>query len=62
MGSYLEEKGADPEGTLAGVHAVLTMDQLANAMALNDKMVIRYFNKEKLFPMKYKALLAWIFR
>jgi len=49
MGSYLEEKGADPEGTLAGVHAVLTMDQLANAMALNDKMVIRYFNKKKLF-------------
>ena len=34
---------------LAGLHTVLTMDQLANAMALNDKMVIRYFQKKKLF-------------
>jgi hypothetical protein len=49
MGSYLEGKGADPEGTLAEVHTILTMDQLANAMALNDKMVIQYFNKKKLF-------------
>jgi len=49
MGSYLDGKGADPEGTLAEVHTILTMDQLANAMALNDKMVIRYFNKKKLF-------------
>jgi|GEM_PF-331261 len=49
MGSYLESNGADPNGTLAGVHAVLTMDQLANAMTLNDKMVIKYFQKKKLF-------------
>lgn len=49
MGSYLEAQGSDPDGTLAGVHTVLTMDQLANAMALNDKMVIRYFQKKKLF-------------
>ncbi len=49
MGSYLEAQGTDPDGTLAGVHAVLTMDQLANAMALNDKMVIQYFQKKKLF-------------
>ncbi|MFA5302647.1 MAG: hypothetical protein WC395_08180 [Bacteroidales bacterium] len=49
MGSYLEGKGTDPEGTLAEVHTILTMDQLANAMALNDKMVIQYFNKKKLF-------------
>ena len=49
MGSYLEAQGSDPDGTLAGLHTVLTMDQLANAMALNDKMVIRYFQKKKLF-------------
>ena len=49
MGSYLEAQGSDPDGTLAGVHTVLTMDQLANAMALNDKMVIQYFQKKKLF-------------
>ena len=49
MGSYLEAQGTDPDGTLAGVHTVLTMDQLANAMALNDKMVIQYFQKKKLF-------------
>jgi len=49
MEFYLEGKGADPEGVLAEVHTILTMDQLANAMALNDKMVIQYFNKKKLY-------------
>jgi len=44
--------GQNTEGTshaLADIHLVLTMDQLANAMALNDKIVIKYFENKKLF-------------
>ena len=43
-----QEKGGNTQA-LAGIHLVLTMDQLTNAMALNDKMVIKYFEKKRLF-------------
>ncbi|HRW94654.1 MAG TPA: hypothetical protein P5167_02285 [Bacteroidales bacterium] len=47
--AFLEQNKDGSSQALADIHLVLTMDQLANAMALNDKMVIKYFEKKKLF-------------
>ncbi len=44
--AFLEQNKDGSSQALADIHLVLTMDQLANAMALNDKMVIKYL-KEK---------------
>lgn len=49
LSSYLSQQGKETNATLASVHTVLTMDQIAAAMAMNDKMVLQYFEKKKLF-------------
>ena len=47
--AFLQQEKGGKTQALADIHLVLTMDQLANAMALDDKMVIKYFEKKKLF-------------
>ncbi len=49
LGNYLEKQGKDADATLASVHTVLSLEQITNAMALNDKMVLKYFEKKKIF-------------
>jgi hypothetical protein len=47
--AFLEQKQEGSSPVLADIHMILTLDQVANAMALNDKMVLKYFEKKKLF-------------
>jgi len=56
--AFLAQNKEGSSQALADVHMVLTMDQIANAMALNDKMVIKYFEKKKLFTDEIQSSFA----
>ncbi len=47
--AFLQQDKGGYTQALVDIHLVLTMDQVANAMALNDKVVVKYFEKKKLF-------------
>ena len=58
LGSYLEKQDKEADATLASVHAVLSLEQVTNAMALNDKMVLKYFEKKKIFTEQIHGSLG----
>jgi len=58
LGSYLATQGKDTDATLASVHTVLTMEQITNALALNDKVVLKYFEKKKIFTEQIQGSFA----
>ncbi|MDD2289049.1 MAG: hypothetical protein PHT64_01350 [Bacteroidales bacterium] len=58
LGSYLATQGKDTDATLASIHTVLTMEQISNALALNDKVVLKYFEKKKIFTEQIQGSFA----
>ncbi len=55
LDTFIGQKGKDVPVVLANVHAVLSCDQIINAVALNDKVVLKYFDKKKLYTTDIKA-------
>ncbi|HPS25347.1 MAG TPA: hypothetical protein PLB28_07200 [Bacteroidales bacterium] len=55
LDTFIGQKGKDVPVVLANVHAVLSCDQIINAVALNDKVVLKYFDRKKLYTTEIKA-------
>jgi hypothetical protein len=55
LDTFIGQKGKDVPVVLANVHAVLSCDQIINAVALNDKVVLKYFDRKKLYTTDIKA-------
>lgn len=55
LDTFIGQKGKDVPVVLANVHAVLSCDQIINAVALNDKVVLKYFDRKKLHTTDIKA-------
>lgn len=58
LGTYLEKQGKEANASLASVHTVLTMEQITNAITLNDKVVLKYFEKKKIFTEQIQGSFA----
>ena len=55
LDTFIGQKSKDVPVVLANVHAVLSCDQIINAVALNDKVVLKYFDRKKLYTTEIKA-------